>query len=155
DLVTADYYFDSITIHLNTCDAQPCGGIAFSQPAGSPVGAGTRAQSVAIGDFNLDGKPDLAVANFPSSFVTILLGNGSGGFTQPAGSPVGAGGGPRSVAVGDFNLDGKPDLAVANYGSNNVTILLGNGNGGFTQPAGSPVGTGSSPFSVAVGDFNL
>ena len=56
--------------------------------------------------------------------MTILLGNGTGGFTQPAGSPVGAGTSPRSVAVGDFNLDGKPDLAVANAGATNVTILL-------------------------------
>src|SRR5206468_1983710 len=100
-------------------------------------------------------KPDLAVANAGSSNVTILLGNGMGGFAQPAGSPVGAGSGSRSVVVGDFNLDGKPDLAVANINSNNVTILLGNGMGGFAQPAGSPVAAGTSPFSVVVRDLNL
>jgi hypothetical protein len=76
---------------------------------------------VAVGDFNGDGKPDLAVANFNSANVTILLGDGSGGF---AASSVGAGDGPFSVAVGDFNGDGKPDLAVANRSSDNVTILL-------------------------------
>jgi hypothetical protein len=108
-----------------------------------------------VGDFNLDGKPDLAVANFGSNNVTILLGNGSGSFIAPSSSPVGAGQGPASVAVGDFNLDGKPDLAVANAASGNVTILLGNGSGGFIEPAGSPVGTGTQTQSVAVGDFNL
>jgi FG-GAP-like repeat len=96
----------------------------FTQPSSSPVGAGANPNSVAVGDFNLDGKPDLATANFNSGDVTILLGNGMGGFTQPAGSPVGAGAGPSSVAVGDFNLDGKPDLAPANAGGNDVTILL-------------------------------
>jgi hypothetical protein len=58
---------------------------------------------------------------------------------------------PRSVAVGDFNGDGKPDLAVANQGSNNVSVLLGNGDGTFQ--AARNFAAGSSPSSVAVGDF--
>src|SRR4030095_14520265 len=124
----------------------------FTQPSSSPVGVGAGPQSVAVGDFNLDGKPDLAVANQGSDDVTILLGNGMGGFTQPSSSPVGTGVGPGPGAGGDFNLDGKPDLATANTGSNNVTILLGDGMGGFTQPSTSPVGAGVVPFSVAVGD---
>src|SRR5947208_3661241 len=106
-----------------------CGAV-FNQPSGSPVAVGTNPESVAVGDFNHDGKPDLAVANFNSNNVTILLGDGSGGFSQPSGSPVAVGLAPFSVAVGDFNHDGKPDLAVANEGSNNVTIQLGDGTGG-------------------------
>ena len=58
---------------------------------------------------------------------------------------------PTSVAAGNFN-GGAPDLAVANEGSNNVSILLGNGFGQFT--AGTPVSVGSSPSSVVVGRFN-
>jgi len=58
--------------------------------------------------------------------VTILLGDGLGGFAQPATSPVGAGAQTFAVAVSDFNLDGKPDVAVANNASNDVTILLSN-----------------------------
>ena len=69
---------------------------------------------MAVGDFNRDGKPDLAVANAQLRQRDVLLGNGTGGFAQPVGSPVGAGTDPISVAVGDFNRDGKPDLAVAN-----------------------------------------
>jgi hypothetical protein len=78
--------------------------------------------SVAVGDFNGDGMPDLAVANNHSSTVSILLGAGAGQFA--AAPDVAVGKGPHSVAVGDFNGDGKPDLAVANFNSNSVTVLL-------------------------------
>jgi hypothetical protein len=153
DLAVSNNGSNNVTILLGD------GSGGFTQAAGSPIGTGTKPQSVAVGDFNLDGKPDIAVANYGSfpgpSSVTILLGDGSGGFTQPAGSPFGAGSESQSISIGDFNLDGKLDLAVANGASNNVTILLGDGSGGFTQPAGSPVGAGSYPRSVSVGDFNL
>jgi len=157
DLAAANEVSNDVTIQLNTCDAFPCSGVDFMQAAGSPVGTRDGPDFVAVGDLNLDGKPDLAVANLVSRDVTILLGNGNGGFSQPASSPVGAGISPVSIAIGDFNLDGKPDLAVANGAfPNNVTILLGDGSGGFSEAPGSPVGTGGAfPFSAAVGDFNL
>jgi hypothetical protein len=111
---------------------------------------------VAVGDFNGDGKPDLAIANIhvPNGTVTVLLGDGRGGFTAAPGSPFPAGSWPTSVAVGNFNGDGKPDLAIANYDSNTVTVLLGDGKGGFTEAPGSPFPAGRNPESVAVGDFN-
>ena len=68
---------------------------------------------MAVGDFNGDGKADLAVANASSNNVSVLLGNGNGTFQ--AAVNYAAGTGPSSVAVGDFNGDGKADLAVANY----------------------------------------
>src|SRR5438132_995870 len=61
---------------------------------------------------------------------------------------------PESLAAGDFNGDGRQDLAVANAGSNTVTVLLGTGNGTFTQATGSPITVGTTPESVALGDLN-
>src|SRR5271157_1234108 len=126
----------------------------FTPAPGSPFAAGSYPASVAVADFNGDGRLDLAVANEGSHNVTVLLGNGTGGFTAAPGSPFPAGSSPISVAVGDFNGDGKPDLAIANEGGNNVTVLLGNGTGGFTAAPGSPFPVGTQPESVAVGDFN-
>jgi hypothetical protein len=108
---------------------------------------------VVVGDFNGDGRLDLAVANTcgndPScnslATLSILLGDGTGNFTL-ASSPV-TGGWPLSLVAGDFNGDGKLDLA-----DNTVAILLGDGTGTFNL-ASSPV-TGLYPYSVAVGDFN-
>ncbi len=68
--------------------------------------------SVAVGDFNGDGKQDLAVANSGSDNVSILLGDGAGNFSAP--TNFGVGDLPISVAVGDFDGDGKQDLATAN-----------------------------------------
>src|SRR5207247_11120862 len=89
--------------------------------------AGMSHMSIVAGDFNEDGRPDLAVANSESDDVSILLADGPGHFATPvnyAASSV-----PSSIAAGDLNGDGKLDLAVANHFS--VSIYLGNGLGGF------------------------
>src|SRR5438128_89154 len=119
---------------------------------------GAGSWSVAAGDFNGDGKPDLAVANYGQPFssppiegnLSVLLGNGDGTFQ--AAVNYGAGAKRSSVAVGDFNGDGKADLAVANSGTNNISVLVGNGDGTFQAAVNYSVGDG--PQSVAVGDFN-
>ena len=82
-------------------------------PSGiSELRGGQVPYSVAVGDFNGDGQPDLAVANYFSDNVSVLLGNGDGTFQ--AAVNFAAGTSSCSVAVGDFNGDGKADLAVAN-----------------------------------------
>jgi hypothetical protein len=111
--------------------------------------AGGDPRSVAMGDFNGDGIPDLAVANYGGT-VSVLLGQGDGTFQKAVNYAAGAG--PFSVAVGDFNGDGIFDLAVANIYSNNLSVLLGKGDGTFLPAVNYPAGT--QPDSVAVGDFN-
>ncbi len=106
--------------------------------------------SVVVGDFNGDGKLDLAVTNPVNNTVSILLGDGTGNFML-ASSP-GVGGSPGAIAVGDFNGDGKLDLAVGNGTNDTVSILLGDGTGNLTL-ASSP-GVGGSPGPMAAGDFN-
>ena len=81
------------------------------------------------GDFNGDGRTDLAVANYDSNDVSVLLGNGDGTFQNQVTYAVGTG--PDALVAGDFTGDGRTDLAVANYGSNDVSVLLGNGDGTF------------------------
>ena len=94
---------------------------------------------------------DLAVTNFGSNNVSILLGNGTGSFGTATNFTAGTE--PISVAVGDFNGDTILDLAVVNGGSNNVSILLGTGTGSLFGIT-TNFGVGTAPVSVAVGDFN-
>ena len=103
---------------------------------------------MAVDDFNGDGKPDLAVANYGSNTVGVILGNSTGGFA--AATTFSSGGSePRSVGGGDFNGDGRQDLVVANYGSGTVGVLWGNGSGGFAAAKTFSTG-GSEPGAVAV-----
>jgi len=105
---------------------------------------------VAIGDLNVDGKPDLAVANSVSNTVSVLLGNGDG--TLGANTEFGTGYAPLCVAIGDLNGGGQPDLVAANSGDNTVSVLLGNGDGTFQTHA--DFGTGRLPSSVVIGGLN-
>jgi hypothetical protein len=111
-------------------------------------------QSVVAKDFNRDGKLDLAVAtsnwNGDHGAVSVLLGDGHGAFSTHV--EYDAGVGPLYVAVGDFNKDGKADLAVPNMKSYTVSVLAGNGDGTFQTHV--DYATGIYPFCVVVRDLN-
>ncbi len=122
----------------------------FQTAVNYPLGSGFPVAIIA-GDFNGDGKLDLAVLLGHTKKVAILEGNGDGTFTLLAQEPS-TGSGPIALAAADVNNDGNLDLVVANYTDNTVSVLLGNGNGTFqTQQT---YATGNGPEGVAIGDFN-
>ena len=106
--------------------------------------------SVRTGDFNGDGKLDIAATTLGCNDLEILPGNADGTFQQASSFPAGAG--PFELGVGDFDGDGIADLAVADANVNDLSILRSNGNGSFQSPIS--VAAGNVSESVAVGDFN-
>ncbi len=111
---------------------------------------GNGPRTVAWGDLNGDGIPDLVVVNRYDNTVSVLMGKGDGSFKSQVTYLTGTQ--PTSVAIGDFSGDGKPDLAVSNYGDNAVGVLLGNGDGTFQTE--KTYGTGNGSSVVGVADFN-
>jgi hypothetical protein len=129
-------------------------GGGFAQEAGSPisVGAGSGPSGAAVGDYNGDGLADLAVSTFVFGNVSVLLRQPGGGFALENGAPIPLGTRISSIAAGDFNGDGRLDLAATENDRNQVVVLLRNSQNGFTaQPQ---VQTGLTPVAIAVGDYN-
>lgn len=126
---------------------------AFSSSPFSGAGI-SYPNAVVVGDFNGDGIADLAIANINGADVSVLLGNGSGGFTAAPGNPFSVGNSPYGLAIADFNLDGKPDLVVVTHYAQAAYVLLGNGSGGFSPSSGNPFPIGAGAQTVATGDFN-
>src|SRR5262249_13302884 len=130
--------------------------LSFSPTTSFPVGANP--QAVVTADFNHDGKLDLATPGYDYELgdgsISVLLGNGNGSF-QPAQTSWATGPYTSALAAGDFNADGKIDLAAANWGasSNDVSILLGNGDGTFADAIDVSIPAGDS-WNIASGDLN-
>jgi hypothetical protein len=106
---------------------------------------------VVAADMNLDGHVDLVVADRGSDSVSVLLGRGDGSFRAPIVSSTGAG--PYTLVVVDVNLDGVPDVITPNYRSSTATVLLGIGDGRLEPPIDVGV-MGTTSYGVASGDFN-
>src|SRR5262249_54442341 len=131
------------------------GDFAFQQPASYNVGS--LPVALLVGDFNGDGKPDLLTSNAvdpargaSSASVSLLPGSGTGTFG--AAVTTSAGTAARPAAAGDFNGDGKLDLALASRADNTAAVFLGTGSGGFQAPVRYP--TGPAPAAVVAEDVN-
>jgi len=157
DLVVTDYLNHSVSVLLNTT------AVGATVPSFAPqvfFGVGVNPSSVAVADVNGDGRPDLIVTNRNDDTVSVLMNTAAAGATAPSFATqvtFAVGTEPQSVAVGDFNGDGRPDIAVANVGGTTVSVLLNTTAAGATAPSFAPqqiFTAGASPYSVAVGDFN-
>ncbi len=114
------------------------------------VPSGLDPQSVAVGDLNGDGIPDMVVANYTDDTVGVMLGKGGGTFGSQ--ETFDAGPGPNGVVLADINGDGNLDIVVPDRNSEEISTLLGNGDGTFQSSSGFTVGV--HPRAVAVADFN-
>jgi VCBS repeat protein len=130
-------------------DAQTCGPGNYFKPQAT-FAAGAYAVWTAIADFDGDGNPDIAVADYNDNNVRILPGRGDGTFAT--GVAVAVGSGPRSIAAGDFDGDGRPDLAVATLLNNSAVVLRNQG--GFSFTSVGPFSLGSPPRGIAMADFD-
>jgi hypothetical protein len=129
--------------------------LSYLAPVNYSIGAFPDGAAVVTTDFNGDGRADVAVHHTSgSSPVGVFLGNGDGTFQPARNAAAGdSQGEPGSLAVGDFNADGRPDLATAND-VGTVSVLLGNGDGTFAAPRTLVLPDPVIALSVAVGDFN-
>ena len=151
DLFVTDPVANTVQVLLSNGDD------TFKAAAGSPISVGQQPSAIVTGDFNADGKQDFVVTNFADNTFSLFFGNGDGTFNQATGSPFAlpsAVAGPIAMTASDFNSDGNLDLAIVNQTTSDVSILLGNGNGTFTQATGSPVAVGRVPVAIAAGDLN-
>ncbi len=133
----------------------------FTNAPGSPFSArspGKRphTHALAAADVNRDGSLDLITANNEDGDLSVLLGNGRGGFTQARGSPFPCGPSPYPVALADLNGDDKLDIVVPNTapGPTTITVLLGDGSGQFRAAPQSPFKANDRAYFVAVANLN-
>lgn len=144
DLITANYNSGNVSIFLGNGTGSFATAKNFSVTS-YPT-------SITVGDFNRDGKLDIVTSHYYSSLVAELLADGAGGFKQADYWETGSRSGPWAVINNDFNGDGLIDLAVADYYQGNVSVMPGNGMGGFYGPFSFTVE--GSPYAIASGDFN-
>ena len=136
-----------VVVYLGKGDGTFSTGVSYGDPDDMSY--------VAVGDFNGDGKLDIAAIDRSNSLLKIFLGNGDGTFnigpqytTSPTSDPS-----SQNLVVGDFNQDGKLDIAVANSNTKDVGVLLGNGDGTFAPAVSYPMGA-YSVYDIKAADLN-
>ena len=148
DLVTPNVNGGSLSVLLGDGKGH------FTPAANSPITVASRPFYVAVADFDGDGHPDLAATHDDINLLTILLGDGRGGFSPARGSPLDLGRRAYQIVAADMDGDKKTDLVVSMATGDFVAVLRGDGAGGFRHAAGSPFPTGRGASSLVVGDLN-
>ncbi|CAF0779959.1 unnamed protein product [Adineta steineri] len=147
DIAVANYGANNIGIFLGTGNDTFMSQVTFSTGSSRP-------RWLAVGDMNNDKQIDIVVANYGTDDIGILFGDGLGNFATPKTFSTGYDSIPYSLAISDLNNDGKLDIIIANHGTNNVGIFVGQGNGTFEFQVIISTGYKSQPYSVAVDDLN-
>ena len=147
DLATVNEVSADLRVFMNRGD----GSGLYDQPFLAPVPIGVESSPNEPGDFDNDGKMDIAVSATDSGGVWIALGNGNGNFATP--QSVLTGDQPHGVAVLDVDGDGDMDIVNALVGDDRMALLLNNGSGVFASPTFFPAGC-SRPFGLASADMN-
>jgi hypothetical protein len=128
----------------------------FRLAPGSPIDVHSdpHPHGVAVADFNGDGRMDAVTDSWAKNQIEVLAGDGKGGLMTP-GRYFGVGHRPyERLRSADFNHDGFADVVTSNLDDGTVTILLGDGKGGFRNAAGSPFAAGAKPWQMFVGDLD-
>ena len=157
DVANANYGSNSVSVFFNTTTL---GGATPAFTAKTDFTAGNTPYTVTIGDINGDGKPDMATANSTTNNASVFLNTTTPGSLTPtysAKTDFTTANDPEYLAMGDFNGDGKLDLATANYSSTNMSVLMNTTTPGASTPtfsAKTDFTTGSGAIWISIADMN-
>ena len=118
------------------------------------LGTGSRLEDVIVCDIDKDNHSDLIVTNYGTNSIGILLGYGNGSFDKQRIFSTGPNSHPSSIAIGDFNKGDQIDIVIANSGTQNINMLLGDGKGMFALQSNDATMFNFTPYTVAAGDLN-
>ena len=160
DFVVTNWGDNSVSVFRNTSTSGSITASSFASKVDFTTG--TNPRSVAIGDVDADGKPDLVATNYTSNTISVFKNtNTSGSITASSFASkvdITTGLGPEDVAISDVDGDGKPDLVVANWNGGNVSIFRNTSTSGSITASSfaSKVDfrVGESPYNIAIGDVD-
>jgi VCBS repeat protein len=148
DIATSNCENASVSVFLGKGDGR------FAEAPGSPFAVGKCPYPLDAADVNGDGNIDIVTPDMLGNSISILAGDGKGGFTNAAGSPISVLERPYHITIGDINGDNHPDILASHDDVNTITILLGNGKGSFTPASSSPLDMGHRSYKIILRDLN-